>query len=581
MRKRLSLALLIGVAVWSGPTGAQEIPQDVRDVLETEASTNSKIMWLMHNITDVHGPRLTGSPQLRRGLDWALATFRTWGLDNPRLEPWDFGYPGWSNQLVELSVTAPYQASLLARALPWTPSTQGLVTAPVVLLAPPGMPPASRVRAQSAEARTKAGQADPLAAPLGGNVAETFVLPTRAALQSYLATMKSKVRGAIVLVGPPAVPLRNFKPVLLRTPDAEWAALFAPKPAPSAEATKPPAPQTTETGVEGPRLTIDEVHQEISGFLAENGALLRVVDSADPRGVLKVETSSGYNLARQLPAVMISNADYGRMARLIAAGTPISIRANVRSSFHPEGRTEHNAIAEIVGGDKKDEIVMLGAHFDSWEGGTGAVDNGTGSAIMMEAVRLLKSLKVKPRRTVRVALWTGEEQGVFGSQAYVAEHFGTFENPKPAYAKLNAYVNIDTGTGRVRGATVFGPPEAAGFIAAAMEPYRKWGFTGAMNSNARRVGGADTGAFYAAGLPGIGLYQDWLDYSTSRHSNFDTFEEAYEPDLRVAAVEVAALVYALANDDRMLPRFGTGAMPPPAGAEEEIGRLKPARPAKK
>ncbi|MGR4890733.1 M20/M25/M40 family metallo-hydrolase [Sphingopyxis sp. LARHCG72] len=571
--KRLSLALL-GAAAFSVSTAAQEIPQVVRDALETEGSANSKIMWLMHNISDVHGSRLTGSPQSRRGLQWAVETFRSWGLERPRLEPWEFGFPGWSNQLVELSVTAPYQAPILARALPWTPSTKGLVNAPVILLAPPGMPPASRARAQNPAARAKAGQADPLPAPLGGAEDAEYVLPTAAELQAYLAPRKSKVRGAIVLVGPPAVPLRNFKPILLRTPDSEWAATFAPRDANQKPATSATSPSSSG---EKPRLTLHEVHEQISAFLTENGALLRIVDSADARGVLKVETASGYNLAAQLPAVMISNADYGRMARLIDSGTPVTVRANVQSSFHPDGHVAHNALAEIEGTDKRDEVVMLGAHFDSWEGGTGAIDNGTGSAIMMEAVRLLKSLKVKPRRTIRVALWTGEEQGVFGSQAYVAQHFGSFENPKPDYAKLAAYVNIDTGTGRPRGATVFGPPGAAAFVATAMEPYRKWGFTGAMSSSVRKVGGADTGAFYAAGLPGIGLYQDWLDYSTSRHSNYDTYEEAYEPDLRVAAVEVAALVYALANDEKMLPRFSPATMPPPSAAEEEIERLKPAR----
>jgi len=219
---------------------------------------------------------------------------------------------------------------------------------------------------------------------------------------------------------------------------------------------------------------------------------------------------------------------------------------------------------------------MLGGHYDSWHDATGATDNGIGSSMMLEAIRILAALHVHPRRTIRVALWSGEEEGLLGSLAYVQQHFGSFEAPKPEFAKLDAYFNIDSGTGKPRGAGIFGPPEAADMIRGAMMPFSDWGFTGATASTSRRTGGTDSTSFNNAGLPGIGLAQDPFDYNAfTHHTTLDTYERIYEEDVREGAVEIASAVYALAMADKMVPRFTAETMPKPAPEPAPGSQAKP------
>src|SRR5271155_3164957 len=225
---------------------------------------------------------------------------------------------------------------------------------------------------------------------------------------------------------------------------------------------------------------------------------------------------------------------------------------------------EHDDFFFFPGTDKKEEVVMLGGHYDSWHDATGATDNGIGSAMMLEAVRILAALHVQPRRTIRIALWSGEEEGLLGSLAYVQQHFGSFENQKPEYPKFDAYVNIDSGTGKPRGAGVFGPPPAAEMVDAVMKRFADWGFMGTPPSDSRRTGGTDSTSFNNAGLPGIGLAQDPFDYgSFTLHTNLDPYERIYEEDVREGAVEIAAAVYALAMADQPVPRFKNADMPKP------------------
>jgi Zn-dependent M28 family amino/carboxypeptidase len=213
---------------------------------------------------------------------------------------------------------------------------------------------------------------------------------------------------------------------------------------------------------------------------------------------------------------------------------------------------------------------MLGGHLDSWHAATGATDNAIGCAIMMEAARILKAIGVKPRRTIRVALWSGEEEGLLGSQAYVKEHFGSAEDPKPEFAKFNGYFNVDTGTGQVHGAGVFGPPEAAAVLRQALAPFEDLGVYGATATRGRNLGGTDSTSFNQAGLPGIGMSQDPIEYNThTHHTNLDNYERIIEDDVKKSAVAVAAAVYVLAMRDEMLPRFSKEQMPllPPARGE--------------
>ncbi len=305
-------------------------------------------------------------------------------------------------------------------------------------------------------------------------------------------------------------------------------------------------------------------------MLVAGGALVRVNDAGRDHGQIRAFQNSTYDVAKAAPTVVLRNEDYGRVSRLIADGTPVKLEFTIVNRTYPEGTTSYNAIAEIAGSDKKDEVVMLGGHLDSWHAATGATDNAIGAAVMMEAARILKALGVQPRRTIRVALWGGEEQGLLGSKAYVAQHFGTFENPRPEFASFNGYLNVDSGTGRIRGASVFGPGEAAAVLRQALAPFADLGVAGAMPTNSRRSGGTDSTSFNAAGLPGIGLSQDPIEYgSYTWHTSLDTYERVIEDDVKKSAMSIAAAVYELAMRDEMLPRFSKDEMPapptPPAG----------------
>ena len=261
------------------------------------------------------------------------------------------------------------------------------------------------------------------------------------------------------------------------------------------------------------------------------------------------------------------NEDYGRIARVLADGTPVQLEADIVNKWYPEGKISYNAIAEIPGTDKKDEIVMAGGHLDSWHSATGATDNAIGCAIMMEAARILKALNVQPRRTIRIALWSGEEQGLLGSIAYVKAHFGSAEAPGPEFAKFNGYLNIDTGTGRLRGASVFGPPETAAVLREILAPFTDLKVGGASATTSRGTGGTDSTSFNNAGLPGIGFNQDSIEYgSHTHHTNLDTYERVIEQDVRDAAVVVAGTLYQLAMREQPLPRFSADKMPPKPAA---------------
>jgi carboxypeptidase Q len=258
------------------------------------------------------------------------------------------------------------------------------------------------------------------------------------------------------------------------------------------------------------------------------------------------------------------NEDYGRIARILANGTPVELEATIVNKHYPEGKTSYNAVAEIAGSDKKNEVVMAGGHLDSWHSASGATDNAAGCTIMMEAARILTALKVQPRRTIRIALWGGEEQGLLGSQAYVKAHFGSAEDPLPAYAGFNGYLNIDSGTGRLRGASVFGPPGTAAVLREIRAPYKDLKIFGATETASRATGGTDSTSFNNAGLPGIGFGQDPIEYNSHTwHTNLDTYERIVEADVKKSAVIVASALYHVAMRDEMLPRFAPDKMPPP------------------
>jgi carboxypeptidase Q len=311
-------------------------------------------------------------------------------------------------------------------------------------------------------------------------------------------------------------------------------------------------------------MTTRQIDAVVDPFLVANGAKLRVNDAAREHGQIIAFNNRTYDVTKAVPTVVLRNEDYGRISRILADGTPVELEFTIVNKVYPEGRTAYNTVSEIPGTDKRDEVVMLGGHLDSWHSATGATDNAIGCATMMEAARILKAVGVAPRRTIRVALWSGEEEGILGSQAYVKEHFGSFENPKAEYAKLVAYLNIDSGTGRARGAGVFGPPSAAAIVRQALKPFEDLGVFGASATTSRVVGGTDSTAFNNAGLPGIGFQQDPIEYNThTHHTNLDNYERVIEDDVKASATAIAATLYQLAMRDEMLPRLPAADMPAP------------------
>jgi carboxypeptidase Q len=552
---------------------------DVYTQIRTEETNNSKIMWIIHEIADVYGPRLTGTPNLKAADDWAVKTMASWGLSNTHLEPWSFQppsaatpVPGWENMELLADAVTPFHGQLMVKPLAWTPSTKGVVTARVVNIDPPGyaLPPGGGFNFFGAptpppEPKWAAPPMPPAAKP------DPPKQPTAAELDAYLNSVKDRVHGAIVFVGKHIEVPEEMNPAPMRRSEDDWKSRFDVKnPRPFRFPEQPKLPEG--------QLTRQEVSRQVDQFLVDNGALVRVNDAGRAHGVIIAQQNATYDWTRAVPTLVMRNEDYGRITRIMADGAPVTLRINIQNKEYPEGTTAYNAVGEIPGTDKKDEIVMLGGHYDSWHDATGATDNGIGSSMMLEAIRILSALHVKPRRTIRVALWSGEEEGLLGSLAYVQQHFGSFESQKPEYAKLDAYFNIDSGTGKPRGAGIFGPAAAADMLRDVMSPFADWGFVGVLPSESRRTGGTDSTSFNNAGLPGIGLSQDAFDYgSFTHHTNLDTYERIYEEDVREGAVEIASAVYAIAMADQMVPRFKPEEMPKPAPEPGPGAEAKPIR----
>lgn len=523
--KVFSVILLTALVGYSQIPSESEVQSNIRK----EGLEKSQILRTLHFLTDVYGPRLTGSPNLKAAGEWAIRQMQSWGLENGHLEPWDFGHNGWLNERATGHVISPFKEPLVFETLAWTPSTNGTIS----------------------------GQAIQLIAPDS---------PTEEAFNAFLELQKEKVKGKMVLVGKHILIPVSFDPQNKRTEDARAKEMYS-----GNAPVGPPGGFRQQQQPQQPgqprKLPAREVSQRIGEWLALNGALMMITDTAaegrmEQRRV-RAFHNRNFDPAKFPPAVVLSNEDYGRITRVLADGTPVELEFNIVNRFYPEGKTAYNTVAEIPGSDKKDEVIMLGGHLDSWHSATGATDNAIGCTIMMEAARILKAIGVKPRRTIRVALWSGEEQGLLGSQAYVKEHFGSAENPKQDFAKFGGYFNIDSGTGRPRGFGVFGPSEAAEILHKALTGFEDLGFYGARASGSRSLGGSDNTSFSNAGLPGIGAQQDPIEYfNITWHTNQDTYERIVEDDAKKAAIVIAAAVYHLAMRDELLPRFSKEQMPP-------------------
>jgi len=524
-----AFAFVVGVSVFAAsvaPQFAEErIDTEINAKIRKEGTDNSKIMRTLHYFTDVYGPRLTGSPNLKSAGEWAVKEMGSWGFTNGHLEPWDWGKPGWTNEVAVGAIVSPVRDKLEFEVLAWTPSTDGTVKARAFNMILPDQ-------------------------------------PTKVELDSYLDSIKGSVQNAIVLAGRwRAVPV-NINPPPKRRPDEDVRAQYDPNSPAAGRGRGGRGRGDTPAPREG-AMTTNEVNLRVNEFLAANKVKLRVNDAFREHGQIRAFQNNTYDVAKVVPTVVMRNEDYGRIARLMENGTPVELEFTIVNKLHAEGKTAYNTISEIEGSDKKDDVVMLGGHLDSWHSATGATDNAVGCAVMMEAARILKAIGVQPRRTIRVALWSGEEQGLLGSQAYVKEHFGTFEAQKPEYAKLVAYMNIDSGTGRARGAGVFGPPQTAAVIREMLKPFEDIGAFGASATSSRGTGGTDHTSFNNIGLPGIGFAQDPIEYNSHTwHTNLDTYERVIEQDAKQSAITIASVLYHLAMRDEMLPRFPAAEMPP-------------------
>jgi hypothetical protein len=528
-RGKYVVALLAVVATATSPAAQnqqEKIDHEMYGRIRAEALERSQVMHTLHMLTDVYGPRLTGSPNLKAASDWVVMRTTEWGLKNAHLEPWDFGRPGWANERTSVFLTAPVKDSLVVETLAWTPGTNGPVHADAVLIEAP-----FRV--------------------------------TREKLNAFFEGNRGRVKGRIVLVGEPARLSVTINPPAKRRDDEQLRAQFDPDGPPPQNAFGPPQQQRGPIAEEDKNLLpMSVVNEELNKFLIEAGALARINDAGREHGQIRAFSNSTYDVTKVVPTVVMRNEDYGRIARLLGDKIDVRLEMNIVNHTYPEGKTQHNVIAEIPGTDKAQEIVMLGGHLDSWHSATGATDNAIGCAVMMEAIRILQAVGVKPRRTIRLALWSGEEQGLLGSQAYVKEHFGTFEKPKPGYGNFAGYFNIDSGTGRARGMTVFGPPDAARILRQALVPFAPQGVAGASATTSRRRGGSDHTSFNEAGLPGIGVQQDPIEYNSHTwHTNLDTYERIIESDAQASAMAIASAVYHLAMREEKLPRLTKEQMP--------------------
>ena len=560
--KKLSLAFAVGCLLM-----AQEKVDQATDArFRSEELEKSQIMHTLHMLTDRYGPRVTGTPNHEAAAKWAVKQLTDWGLKNARLEPWDFGHPGWSNERASAFLVSPVQENLKFEVLAWTPSTKGTVTASAIQLVPPQGPPPPPA-AESADAAA-GGRGRGARGGFGGRGGAAPRLgPTKAEMEEWVKANQSKVKGKAVLIGKAAVIPVNFDLPAKRRDDEQVKAQYDPN-NPNAGRGRGGFGGGGRGGPTDPnRLTPAQVTEQLDSMLLAGGAVVRLNDAARGDGVIVAQQHRAYEPAKTVPTLILRNDDYGRMERLLADGEDVKMEVHIVNHVYPEGKTSYNVVGEIPGSDKADEIVMLGGHLDSWHSATGATDNAIGSAIMMEAAHLIQSLGLKPRRTVRVALWSGEEEGLLGSLAYVKQHFGTAENPKPEWAKLDCYFNVDTGTGRIRGAGIFGPAEAGAVLRPVLAQYTDWGVFGVSTTNSRATGGTDSTSFNNAGLPGVGFSQDPIEYNTlTHHTNLDTYERIIPDDVHKAAAIVAAAVWHVANRDEMVPRFTKESMPAPVEA---------------
>ncbi|MEI2720674.1 MAG: M20/M25/M40 family metallo-hydrolase [Gemmatimonadales bacterium] len=520
LRAAVALALVAPTA----PLLAQE-KVDVATIekIKAEATDRSQVMDIMSWLTDVYGPRLAWSPNLTKAGNWAATTMKGWGLSNVALEPWSTPAGlGWENQRFTFVSTAPNFFQVIAAPRAWSAGTKGKVAGGVVIVP----------------------------------------RDTAMTLDSFKAKYAGKIKGKfMMLAAPNGLPSQKFTPDAVRYTDEQLAQMAAAPPPPAAGGGRgaPAGGGRGGFGVGGVRPFNVTTDTAALRFMEQQGVAAVLMLARGSDGTLFTDNGASRNLkAPQVPMVHVAYESYGRIWRMAEKNIPVQLELDMQNRFIPADSTSFNVIAEIPGTDPalKDEVVMIGGHFDSWHSGTGATDNGAGSATMMEAMRILKTLNLKPRRTIRIALWTSEEQGLMGSRAYVAKHYATRDSTGlkllPEHAKFSAYFNVDNGGGKIRGVYQQGNTAVAPIFQAWMAPFNAGGMKTLTVSN---TGGTDHQSIDGAGLPGFQFIQDGLDYnSRTHHSNMDVYEKIQPEDMKWNAAVLAAFAWQAAQRDEKLPR---------------------------
>ncbi len=522
------LAGMMAVAlVAAAPAFAQE-PVDyaaVQKIRDEALGSNSQVMETLRQLTDVIGPRLTGSPQLKAANEWTRKQLEDWGMANAHLESWGPFGRGWSFDRSSVNMILPQSAPLIALPKAWTPGTNGAVR---------------------------------------GKVIQAESLQSEADLEKW----KGKLEGAIVLIG---------RAQDLKVPDAALFDRYDDDELQKLSLFEFPRPRGGAAGAPFDPQAFSRrfaFQKKLREFLAGEKALATIEASSLDATMIRVGGGGSREKGEETgPLALVMAAEhFNRIARLIEKKTEVELEIDVKATFHDDDPMAYNTIAEIPGTDpvKKNEIVMVGAHLDSWHSGTGATDNAAGSAVAMEVMRILKDMK--PKRTIRIGLWAGEEQGLLGSAAYVREHFGKRPDPKPEdralpqflrpstgpltltadHATFSSYFNLDNGTGKVRGVYAQQNSSAVPIFESWIKPFSDLGVT---TLTMRNTGGTDHLSFDAVGLPGFQMIQDGADYDTrTHHTNLDTYDRLQREDMMQASAVMASLVYHAANRDELFPR---------------------------
>jgi hypothetical protein len=506
--------------------------------IRQEAFENSQVMNLMFQLTDVYGPRLTNSPGYDAAADWVVATTKKWGLANSRKESWGPYGKGWSSSYFSAHLLEPQYASLIGAPMAWTPGTDGVITGTPVL--------ASVETSDDLELR-------------------------RHFLDAYIAEHKGKLKDQIVLITVP----RHLPPqdeVALERLSEQSLAERAQAPEPSEPITidfaNPKVPKDSydrkRYDTHAPQWVRDkirdlqrELQYRLNRFLVDEGVRLVIhAASRGDGGTIFPPRSGSHRLDAPPvpPSIALTPEHYNRLVRMTQNKIPFRISVEVKARFHEKDAEADNVVAEIAGGTKGDEFVLVGGHLDDVAYGTGATDNAAGCAVMMEVMRILKTLNLKMDRSVRMVLWSGEEQGLLGSKAYVKAHYADPVTMalKPEHAKITAYYNVDNGTGKIRGVYLQGNDMVRPLFTAWLAPFKDYG---ANTLSIRDTGGTDHLSFDAVGIPGFQFIQDPVEYETrTHHSNMDVYDRIQPGDLMQAAAIVATFVYHTANRGELLPR---------------------------